>query len=78
MIKNIINKLSIFKRKHKHQKISYSYGGCDLLINYIFKSQAKGFYVDVGCQHPISNNNTYLLYKRGWHGLNIDLDKKKY
>ena len=24
----------------------------------------------------ISNNNTYLLYKRGWNGINIDLDKK--
>ena len=30
----------------------------------------------MGCQHPISNNNTYLLYKRGWSGINIDLDPK--
>jgi FkbM family methyltransferase len=24
----------------------------------------------------VSNNNTYLLFKRGWKGINIDLDKK--
>ena len=71
-----IDKLSILKKKIYSTKKSYSFGGCDLLIDYIFKSQKKGFYLDVGCQHPISNNNTYLLYKRGWSGINIDLDPK--
>ena len=28
----------------------------------------------MGAQHPISNNNTYLLFKKGWNGINIDLD----
>ena len=71
-----IDKLSILKKKIYSPKKSYSFGGCDLLIDYIFKSKKKGFYLDVGCQHPISNNNTYLLYKRGWSGINIDLDPK--
>ena len=71
-----IDKLSIFKKKIYSPKKSYSFGGCDLLIDYIFKSKKKGFYLDVGCQHPVSNNNTYLLYKRGWNGMNIDLDPK--
>ena len=71
-----IDKLSILKKKIYSPKKSYSFGGCDLLIDYIFKSKKKGFYLDVGCQHPVSNNNTYLLYKRGWHGINIDLDPK--
>ena len=71
-----IDKLSILKKKIYSPKKSYSFGGCDLLIDYIFKSQKKGFYLDVGCQHPVSNNNTYLLYKRGWNGINIDLDPK--
>ena len=68
-----------FKLKYKNfseKKISYSYGGIDALINNIFKKQSSGFYVDVGCNHPIKNNNTYLLYKRGWHGINIDVDLK--
>ena len=71
-----IDKLSILKKKIYSPKKSYSFGGCDLLIDYIFKTKKKGFYLDVGCQHPVSNNNTYLLYKRGWHGINIDLDPK--
>ena len=72
----LIDKLSILKKKVYSKKKSYSFGGFDLLIEYIFKSKKKGFYLDVGCQHPVSNNNTYLLYKRGWSGINIDLDPK--
>ena len=71
-----IDKLSVLKKKIYSQKKSYSFGGCDLLIDYIFKSKKKGFYLDVGCQHPVSNNNTYLLNRRGWSGINIDLDPK--
>ena len=71
-----IDKLSILKKKIYSPKKSYSFGGCDLLVDYIFKTKKRGFYLDVGCQHPVSNNNTYLLYKRGWNGMNIDLDPK--
>ena len=76
MIEKIVNYLSIFKRRQKYKKISYSFNAVDLIINYIFKDQNTGTYVDIGAQHPISNNNTYLLFKRGWSGVNIDLDKK--
>ncbi len=76
MIKRFFNYLSIYKRKFKYKKVSYSLNAVDLIINYIFKDQVTGTYIDVGAQHPISNNNTYLLYKRGWNGINIDLDKK--
>lgn len=55
-------------------KKSFSQGSMDLILEHIFKNKNNGFYVDVGCQHPIKNNNTYLLYKRGWSGVNIDLD----
>tara|TARA_B100001093_G_scaffold255401_1_gene244291 strand:+ start:587 stop:1294 length:708 start_codon:yes stop_codon:yes gene_type:complete len=76
MINKFIKILSIYKRKYKYKKISYSFNGVDIIIDYIFKNQKKGTYLDVGAQHPVSNNNTYLLYKRGWNGINIDLDKK--
>ena len=76
MLKKIINSLSILKRKYKYKKFSYSFNAVDLIVDYIFKNNNKGFYIDVGAQHPISNNNTYLLYKKGWKGINIDLDKK--
>ena len=67
---------NIIFKKNKYRKISYSYGSVDLLLEHIFKNQSHGFYIDVGCQHPVMNNNTYLLYKKGWNGINIDLDKK--
>ena len=76
MFKYIINYLSIYRRKLKYKKQSYSFNGVDIIIDYIFKNKKKGFYLDVGAQHPISNNNTYLLFKKGWRGINIDLDKK--
>ena len=59
----------------KYTKKSYSISNVDLIIDRIFLNKKKGIYIDVGCNHPIKYNNTYLLYKRGWSGINIDLDK---
>ena len=42
-----------------------------VVLNY-FKNKKKGFYVDVGCYHPIHRNNTYLLHRQNWNGINID------
>lgn len=56
-------------------KKSYSQGSMDLILNAIFGNKKNGIYIDVGCQHPIKNSNTYLLFKKGWTGINIDLDK---
>ena len=72
----IFKLLSIFLKTFTHKKISYSYGGMDSLIEKIFKNKNNGIYVDIGCGHPIKNNNTYLLNKKGWSGVNIDLDKE--
>ena len=72
---NLINYLSLLKKKLRSKKESYSFGTVDLLIKYFFKSKFNGFYVDAGCQNPISNNNTYLLHKnKNWNGINVDLD----
>ena len=76
MLKSFLRYLNLYRRKYKYKKISYSLNAVDLIIDYIFKNKNNGFYLDVGSQHPISNNNTYLLFKRGWSGINIDLDKK--
>ena len=73
---NILKFLSIFLKSFTTKKISYSYGGVDSLVANIFKDNNDGFYVDIGCGHPIKNNNTYLLNKRGWKGINIDLDEE--
>ena len=41
------------------------------ILNY-FKDRKNGFYVDVGCYHPIHRNNTHLLHMRNWSGVNVD------
>ena len=56
-------------------KKSYSLLGEDIFLNKYFNNQKKGFYIDVGCYHPISGSNTYLLYKKGWRGMNFDISK---
>ena len=69
--------LNTFKKIYyeKYSKKSYSISNVDLIIDRMFSRKNKGIYVDVGCNHPIKYNNTYLLYKKGWSGINIDLDK---
>ena len=68
-------KLNLFHKNNYSKKNYFSFSGVDVIIENIFRNQNKGFYIDVGCQHPIKNNNTYLLHKKGWSGINIDLDK---
>ena len=60
----------------KYSKKSFSLSNVDLIINRIFSEVNKGIYIDIGCNHPIKYNNTYLLHKKGWKGINIDLDDK--
>lgn len=51
---------------------SYSMLGEDVEIDKFFYNKSNGFYIDVGCYHPLEGNNTYLLYERNWRGINID------
>lgn len=55
-----------------YAKTSFSQEGEDLILQKIFHNKNKGFYVDIGAHHPFRYSNTYLLYKRGWKGINID------
>ena len=55
-------------------KKSYSIFGEDLFVQNYFKNKPKGFYIDVGCYHPLDGNNTQLLYKNGWSGINFDIN----
>lgn len=64
-----------FKHKNFLNKKTYSLFGEDLVALKFFKNEKKGFYVDIGCYHPTHINNTYLLYKKGWNGINIDVSQ---
>lgn len=52
--------------------MSYSQEGEDLILQRIFGDKKNGFFVDVGAHHPVRFSNTWLLYKQGWRGINID------
>ena len=80
ILSNVYKKLHIIqniylKNKFFLKKKSYSMEGEDLELLKMTKNINQGFYVDAGCYHPIHLNNTYLLYKKNWSGLNIDLSE---
>ena len=52
---------------------SFSQEGEDKFLLEYFKDRINGFYIDVGAFHPYRINNTYLLYKKGFRGINIDI-----
>lgn len=63
-----------FKLLGVFAKVSLSQFSEDTIIEIILKNAKRkmGVFVDVGCNHPIEYNNTYLLYLKGWRGINID------
>ena len=80
MLKKIFKKLHILHSiyiKHKFfiKKKSYAMNNEDTAILNYFKDRKNGFYVDVGCYHPIHRNNTHLLHMQNWSGVNIDTSK---
>ena len=38
----------------------------------IFRGMAGGSFLDIGCNHPIANNNSLFFESRGWSGLAFD------
>ena len=52
----------------------YSQWGEDKFITQYFKDKEKGIYLDIGCFNPFMYSNTCLLYKKGWRGINIDIN----
>ncbi|MEX2488545.1 MAG: FkbM family methyltransferase [Pseudomonadales bacterium] len=51
---------------------SWSQEGEDQILRRIFEREPAGFYIDIGAHHPKRFSNTYLFYRRGWRGINID------
>ena len=82
-MKNFFKKFRLFNWIYKIQKIyknsfpnkHFAQFGEDILISIIFNDVKKGCYIDIGAYHPYKGSLTYNLYKKGWHGINIDLSK---
>ncbi|CUU79955.1 methyltransferase%2C FkbM family [Campylobacter hyointestinalis subsp. hyointestinalis] len=72
--KSVIKFLRIFILNYitKYHIKSYSQEGEDMILNRLFEYKNNGFYVDIGAHHPFRFSNTYLFYKKGWRGINVD------
>lgn len=70
-LQSLINRL-LMRDPDMQPNLCYGQDGEDLILNRLLDGQAQGFYVDVGAHHPVRFSNTYLFYKRGWRGINID------
>lgn len=69
--------LHLNKSKDKadnYVSFSYAQSGEDLIIKYIFRLRGikNPSYLDLGANHPFAFNNTYLFYKEGAKGINVD------
>lgn len=69
----LVKKVYLEKSKRAH----YSQFGEDIAIARVLNTDRAGFFVDVGCYHPRRYSNTWMLYQKGWRGINIDIDSIK-
>ena len=74
---NFLNLLRQTFLKKVNKNFYSQFGEDKTLFEILKKDYNYGFYVDVGCYHPKKYSNTYLLFKKGWNGINIDLELDK-
>jgi FkbM family methyltransferase len=75
--KSIVVSLSILAHKLFDENCSSSYAQCgeDRLLLQAVDDAPSDFYVELGCNHPTSLSNTYLLYQMGWRGVCVDANQ---
>ena len=49
--------------------------GEDIIGSQLLREVKRGFYIDIGANHPVNYSNTFSLYKSGWRGIGIDGNK---
>ncbi len=52
--------------------LSYAQNFEDVMLHRALQDVDRGFYIDVGAQHPTNDSVTRAFYERGWRGINID------
>lgn len=59
---------------HEHARVgAFAQHGEDRALEDLLVSlDARGPYLDVGCNHPFKLSNTFLLYRHGWRGICVD------
>ena len=68
--------INIFKKKVASVKKSYSQCGEDIIVDFIREAlKINTFsYLDIGANDPITINNTYLFYRKGFKGVCVEPD----
>ena len=67
----LLEKLSkLFKAR-----LYFGQTGEDVIIQKLLKEKHNPYYVDVGCNHPISLSNTFGLYLQGGKGICVDANR---
>ncbi len=56
----------------------YSQNREDIILKCFLSDIYKGFYIDVGANHPDIHSVTKLFYEEGWSGINIEPQEKGY
>lgn len=60
--------------KYLGSKVTFSQCGEDVIIDHIFRNRGINHisYLDIGANHPILSNNTYLFYRNGGKGVCVE------
>ena len=60
------------EKEFPYAQLHFSQCGEDVILASLFANEAEGFWIDVGAFHPFHFSNTWLLYKKGWTGINVE------
>jgi hypothetical protein len=65
---------SVIYAKNVNGRISYSEVGQDIFVLETLKDKRNGFYIELGANDPICNNNTFTLEKNYlWRGISFEI-----
>lgn len=71
-VRLIIELKKLFLNSQYYLSNSYAQEGEDLILSRYFQNIKSGYFVDIGAHHPKRLSNTYIFYKMGWNGINVD------
>lgn len=52
--------------------VTYAQNREDVILDAFFPDVKRGFYVDIGANHPTDDSVTKLFYNKGWRGINVE------
>tara|TARA_B100000780_G_scaffold252000_1_gene198893 strand:- start:77 stop:805 length:729 start_codon:yes stop_codon:yes gene_type:complete len=73
LFKNLYFFYNVYIRNYKFLNNGSQFGEEKFILSF-FDKKYRGKFLDIGCFHPTRHNNTYTMYKKGWNGINIDLN----